>query len=168
MSNIIIYSDPINVGKTSTVMTWASNLKNVTGILTPDISGKRMLYDVDKKKIYNFETSETDPELVVNVGKFAFLKSSFVRAVTILKAEMIKQPEWLVIDEIGKLEMDGKGLEPDLSSVLAYLKLKSPLTKVILIIRDSLLQDAITRYQLQNAEVVNYEYFLKRKPIKKG
>ncbi|MEO5911123.1 MAG: nucleoside-triphosphatase [Pelobium sp.] len=162
MSNIIIYSDPIKVGKTSTVMIWANTDKNVTGILTPDISGKRMLYDIKGKKIHDFETDETDPNLTVKIGKFTFLKSSFAKAITILKAEMVNQPEWLVIDEIGKLEMDGKGLEPDLSSILAYVKLKSPLTKVVLIIRDSLLKDAITRYQLQDAEVVNYEYFLSK------
>lgn len=167
-NEIFIYSDAIQSGKTSRVLTWVKDKKNIFGILTPDIANKRRLYSIADKQLYVFEADDETTEDTQKIGKFIFLETAFVQAKNILKSALAQKPDWLIIDEIGKLELQNKGLEPDLSDILNDFSAQSPLTKILLIIRDTLLEEAIERYRLQKAEVIGYTYFIRQKyhPLK--
>ena len=71
----------------------------------------------------------------------------------ILSATAPELTEWLVIDELGKLELAGGGLEPALGQVLARYR-QAGTGRILLVIRDTLLAQAISRYGLQGAQVV--------------
>lgn len=158
-NKIYIYSDAIQTGKTTRILTWVNNKQNVYGILTPDVADKRRLYNIADKQLLAFETDKNTTELSITIGKFTFLKSAFTTAQEILKNALNHQPEWLIIDEIGKLEMQNEGLEPQLTSTLYDFSEQSPQTKILLIIRETLLEAAIKKYHLQKAEIIDYRYF---------
>ena len=158
-NSIYIYSDAIQTGKTTRVLAWVKGNQNVCGILTPDVAGKRRLYNIAEKQLLPFEAEKNTPEPSVVIGDFTFLKSAFTQAQQILKSALSHQPDWLIIDEIGKLEMQNEGLEPQLSSILNDFSEHSPQTKILLIIRDTLLEAATEKYHLQKAAVIDYRYF---------
>jgi nucleoside-triphosphatase THEP1 len=162
-NKIYIYSDAIQTGKTTRVLTWVNDKENVFGILTPDIADKRKLYNIAERQLLTFEVEPNTKEEVEVIGKFTFLKSVFQKAQQILKDALYQKADWLIIDEIGKLELEGKGLEPTLTTVLYNFSEQSPKTKILLIIRDTLLEKAIERYNLQNSLIVDYTYFIKQK-----
>jgi nucleoside-triphosphatase THEP1 len=111
-SKILLFSDGIQSGKTATLLNWIKGKNNVCGILTPDVDEIRMLYDITQNKYYPFETDVNEIVQVEVIGRFVFLKSAFDKAIEILKNAITLKPEWLIIDEIGKLELVDKGLEP--------------------------------------------------------
>ena len=158
-NSIYIYSDAIQTGKTTRVLAWVKGNQNVCGILTPDVAGKRRLYNIAEKQLLLFEAEKNTLEPSVVIGDFTFLESSFIQAQQILKSALSHQPDWLIIDEIGKLEMQNEGLEPQLSGILNDFSEHSPQTKILLIIRDTLLEAATEKYHLQKAAVIDYRYF---------
>lgn len=162
-NKIYIYSDAIQTGKTTRVLAWINNKPNVYGILTPDVAERRRLYNIADKQLLQFEVDKNATSEVEIIGKFTFLKSAFKLAQKILKSALTEQAEWLIIDEIGKLELANKGLESQLSEILNDFSELSPKTKILFIIRDTLLQEAIQKYSLKHAEVVNYTYFIKQR-----
>lgn len=160
-NKVIIFSDSIQSGKTSRVMTWLKNQESIAGFLTPDIGDRRKLLDISENKLHDFETDNLDQENIVAIGRFIFLKSGFDKAISILNDALINQPKLLVVDEIGKLELEDAGLEPALSKVLNNFSIQSPSTTILIIVRDSLLGEVIAKYAFEDFELVDYNYFLK-------
>lgn len=158
-NNVILFSQSTQSGKTSTLLNWINGRNNIAGILTPDIDGVRKLYDIQENKYYDFETDANELMDVEVIGRFIFLKSAFKKAIEILKNAVHQKPEWLIVDEIGKLELENLGLEPELHLILKDFRVFSPNTKIIIIIRDSLLEKAIKNYGFKDAKVVNADYF---------
>ena len=152
--NIYIFSRPIRTGKTTALLDWLQKKEHVGGILTPDIDGKRKLYDISSKKIYDFQLDDDTEEEKVIVGKFIFSSAVFEKARDILSD--IKEKNWFVIDEIGKLETEqDRGFEPALSEAIKKFKQQNGNGKLLLVIRDTLLEQAIKKYELQAATVVH-------------
>lgn len=150
---IYILSQPIQTGKTSMLQQWLHNYPNAHGILTPDINGKRMLYDISLKSYHTLQI-ETQEE-GISIGKFTFSKTGFENARNIILQALHKNPEWLIIDEIGRLELDRhEGLEPAIGEAIALVKRKYTQVNLLLVIRDYLLQPAINYYQLSEAKIL--------------
>lgn len=131
-----------------------SGRQDVGGILTPDgDDGLRMLYGLETKSLVPFELDETSTEAFISVGKFRFSQETFEKAKGILDQEM--QSKWLVIDEVGKLEVEqDSGLEPFVTKLINAYRLRKQKGKLLLVIRDSLLQKAMEKYKLEDAMVI--------------
>jgi len=160
-NKVIIFSDSIQSGKTSRVLTWIKDLEGVAGILTTDIGDKRKLLDIAENKLYDLETTDLDQKNILVVGRFIFLKSGFERAEAILNKALLNPPKLLVIDEIGKLELENSGLEPALSEVLNEFSIQSPETTILIIVRESLLGEVVAKYSFEDVEFVGYNFFIK-------
>lgn len=150
--NIIIFSRDIRTGKTTELSRWLGG-KKAAGILTPDVHGLRMLQDMGTGALHPLQTmSEAD---AITIGRFHFSQQGFEHARQILKQAMHAQPNWIVVDEVGKLELEQqKGLEPTLSELIAHAK-KLTDTRLLLVVRDSLLEKALLHYRLNDALIVN-------------
>lgn len=155
---IFIFSQPIRSGKTTTLFNWLKRKRiSACGILTPDINGERKLYDIKEDKFYPFEVKSGETDNVIRIGKFMFLKTAFTRASDILMASTFRESDWVIIDEIGKLEIEqNEGLEPFLSE---WMKGYNNISKLILVIRDSLLEKAIEKYGLNNCTIIDKAFF---------
>ena len=90
------------------------------------------------------------------VGRFSFDPDAFGIASTWLD-QHLADPEvfHIILDEVGKLEMDGKGWGPWLRSALPVLQDKT----LVLVVRRLLLDDIINLYGMDEVSVVDKDYF---------
>jgi nucleoside-triphosphatase THEP1 len=152
-NNIFIFSRPIRTGKTTELTDWINGKDKVAGFLTPDLDNIRMLYDIQTKKYYAMQLHEESKEESISVGKFLFSKKAFGHAKNLLSNTAA---DWLIIDEAGKLEIEqGTGLEPELSDTIEFFKRNDSAGKLILVIRDTLIEKAIKKYDLEAAKIVH-------------
>jgi nucleoside-triphosphatase len=151
---IYILSGDIRTGKTTALKKWIANWQNVKGILTPDNAvGVRELYHITEDKTYPFQAANEN-EATVSVGRFVFLQKTFDLANEILINEFEEDDfEFLVIDEIGKLELKGAGLNPAARHILqSNRKLEGD---IILVVRSFLVEACIARYGIENYKVIS-------------
>lgn len=157
--NIFILSQPVQSGKTTLLQTWLKGKKNIGGILTPDENGYRKLLNIATGEQYNLQLK--DHEHGISIGRFVFDESVFQVANEILLGELSANHEWIVVDEIGKLEfVQNKGLEPAVSKLIQHFKENTAQSKLLLVIRDYLLDEVIQHYQLEDAKVLLASFFL--------
>jgi nucleoside-triphosphatase THEP1 len=159
-NSILIFSQPIRSGKTTLIAKWRKNLSSCGGFLSPDINGVRVLEDLRSGEIIPFELPENAASASIQIGRFRFSREAFNRAGEILQRESILDPDWLVIDEIGKLELEqNDGFEPWASWLISKYKSGAKKGRLVLVVRESLLHDAINKYQLQDVEILSADFF---------
>ena len=67
----------------------------------------------------------------------------------------------MIVDEVGKLELQqDTGLEPELKHIVEYYKQNSSHTKLMLVVRDYLLNECISKYELIRPVVLNRDFFI--------
>ncbi len=156
---IYILSQPIHSGKTTLLQNWLKGQANVAGILTPDINDIRKVYDIADNTYYDLQTDETYTGELISIGKYKFSAAGFEKARDILIRSANSRPDWLLVDEVGKLEIEQQtGLEPALSQIIDLYKI-NPTGGLLLVIRDYLLEQAICHYNLDKAIVLNKSFF---------
>lgn len=158
---IYLFTGAVHSGKTTTLQTWLRNKPlNVGGILAVDIEERRRLYDIAHDKYYDFEMDERHPdEDILVVGKYRFSRKTFEKAREIMLRTLKENPDWMIVDELGKLEMDGDGLEPALTEVINFYKGPEAKGRLILVIRDHLRDDAIDKYGLNTDMILHRSFF---------
>src|ERR1043165_8734024 len=97
---IYILTGAIQSGKTTKLKEWCNDKKDVFGILTPVIDGKRFFLDISPKEKFQME-AESNEKDVFTIGKFVFRKRSFEKAITILSNALQEKNGWIIVDEIG-------------------------------------------------------------------
>lgn len=161
MSRIYIYSGPIHSGKTTRLEKWAERTQAVDGILAPLIDGKRHLKFLSEGKVYLLEADSSKTGSTIRIGDYIFLNSVFKKAREYVSNLVKNEPDWIVIDEIGFLELEGLGLEPAASNLIEKLKNK-PDINILLVVRDYLKSDVIDYYKLDSDKVKDFildEYY---------
>jgi nucleoside-triphosphatase THEP1 len=155
-NRIFILSGPVHSGKTTQLNNWIQSKNDVFGILTPVIKGKRFFMNAASKEIFPMESSSSKSvegeELTV--GKYKFSATAFNHAIKILQTAMHHNNGWLIVDEIGPLELNKKGFYPVLMEIL---KLQNTNMKIILVIRELLLEDVIKFLEIDKYELFKFE-----------
>lgn len=153
--SIYIFSRPIHSGKTTELMQWCSKQKNMYGVLMPDINGSRKILDLHTKNVFDIECTgsvHTDEPLTI-IGRFRFYTASFDKANQVILDAIAQNPYWLIIDEAGKLEIDGKGLYPSILKAVEFYK-NNP-SNLLITVRESLLADVITFFNLDGCKLIH-------------
>lgn len=164
---VYILSKPIQSGKTTLLKQWINNYPTAAGILTPDKNEKRLLYNIANKSYHTLQLEAHEEG--VNIGKYVFSKEGFALAQKILLDAIPTQPEWLIIDEVGRLEMDRKeGLEPVVSEIISLVKSTYTQVNLLLVVRDYLLDVAIDYYKLYDAKVLTACNLTLQMPLPNG
>lgn len=146
MSKINILTGNIKTGKTTRLMRWAASQKNIDGIFQPVIDEKRFVYHIGSRTLIPLETFETNN--ITSIGKYNFSNETFFWSQKILLDCLSKKLDWIIIDEIGPLELQGKGLEPALSEV--FSRRNEIEAQILCVVRDSILEKFLEHYGLQN------------------
>lgn len=128
-ADIFILTAPVQSGKTTSLVKWSATRKDVHGILTPVINGKRVFMDAQSREQFHMEATEDDEDILA-VGRFVFSKDNFGKAVQIIR-DAIHEEGWLVIDEVGPLELRGEGFSEVLKEVLTIRQ-----ERILLVVRD--------------------------------
>jgi nucleoside-triphosphatase THEP1 len=154
---IYILAGDIRSGKTTALEEWIGTWDNVKGILCPD--GEN-----DLRNLYNIETAERLPlqmpeasEETIRVGKFHFLKDSFKIANYILIKTFDEYDfEFLVLDELGKLELKNEGIHLATKYIIDNYESNDD-KNILLVVRTHLVKDVITHYGIRSFEIVASE-----------
>lgn len=155
MKKIFLLTGPRNSGKSTRLMHWILKQDNVIGIICPRDKGKRELYSVYSKTFKEFEV-ENENASVVKIGNYKFLNDSFNWAETELLKSISLKPKWVIIDEIGPLELRSKGFDKVIRQLINSQELKE--TNLILVIRESLVDEVILAYGLDTKKIKTVDF----------
>lgn len=144
---IYIFTAPIGSGKTTALQLWAKKSNEVHGILTPDVNGKRVFMNAHTKEQFPMEASADEKK--ISVGRFAFSKTNFEKANQIIR-NAINKDGWLVIDEIGPLELRGEGFHDVLKEVLAERN-----NNILLVVREGLAEKVKEFFTITASAIIN-------------
>ena len=76
---IYILSGPIRSGKTTQLLNWSAGRKDVYGILTPEIEGKKVFLNTFSREQFKMEASAEDAA-TITIGRYIFCQSAFFKA----------------------------------------------------------------------------------------
>jgi nucleoside-triphosphatase THEP1 len=96
------------------------------------------MLDIATKKIFDAEVVEDKGGPVTEIGRYKFYTASFERANEILITGIDKNPAYIVIDEVGKLEMNEKGFYKAVVKLIKSAKQREIHSKIILVVRIAL------------------------------
>lgn len=155
--SIYIFCRPIRSGKTTELINWCNTQAHIAGIVMPDIQGRRKILDLETKAVFDIEyTGEGyTSELLIPVGRFRFYSNAFKKANAILLGALKKDPRWLVIDEAGKLELEGKGFFPSILEAIAWHDQHAGEVNLLITVRESLCVEITTFFQLHNCRIIS-------------
>ena len=147
---IYILTGNIETGKTTALLKWTDGRNDIFGILTPrNENNVRYLLDVNTKEIFEMQTDLKIDEVVL-VGRYRFLKTAFEKGNSIIKNALKNNKSgYIIIDELGKLELESNGLHESVSLAITETENSSDL-HLILIIRTTLLEKAVAKYNLSD------------------
>ena len=151
-SNIIIISQPIRSGKTTALMNRINVVKGIDGILSPDVNGLRKLLFIGNRNLIDFETSHQLDS--TSIGRFNFSNKAFEMANDYLINIQPQSHSEIIIDEIGKLEINEKGFFRALVHHLTMVRKDQSNHRLVLVVRDSLLQEVIMKFGIEDAQVI--------------
>jgi nucleoside-triphosphatase THEP1 len=155
--SIIIFSKPIHSGKTTALMQFCASQQNIGGILMPDVEGKRKMLDIRSNEYFEAECKDPVGKewQLTSIGRYHFYSSAFEKANSILLKEMELSPQWLIIDEMGKLEMDGRGFYPALKELLPLYNTTKDTASLLLVARDTLVDTVISFFEIKDPLVIS-------------
>ena len=150
--SIYIFSRPIHSGKTTELLNWCTQQKNIMGIAMPDINGSRKILDLHSKEVFDIECVDivNTTETLISVGRFHFYLSAFEKANSIIIKYLLQKPDWMVIDEAGKLELDGKGFYDSLTAAAVYYNNKKNSGNLLITVRENLCTEVINFFNLRD------------------
>ena len=156
---VYILTAPVQKGKTTSLVNWSAKRNDVYGILTPVVDGKRVFMNAHTKEQFPMEAVEGETE-VLNIGRFVFSKINFEKAIQIIQ-DAIDKEDWLVIDEIGPMELKGEGFSDVLKEVLDKRK-----HNILLVVRDKddMLEKVKTYFNIVEAIELHGAAALKKLP----
>jgi nucleoside-triphosphatase len=142
MNSLYIFTGEIKSGKTTRLQKFISENPDADGILAPVIDGNRHLARIKtgETKLLEHLSGEPNPGLTT-ICNYKFLNSIFKWGMDELYNAYLQKPEWLIIDEIGPLELKGQALEPMVSKILNDEKRNE--INIILVIRRTLVERAL-------------------------
>ncbi len=145
---VYILTANIGSGKTTSLLNWSVQRDDVYGILTPVISGKRIFMDAHTKEEFLMEATEGEQD-TLKVGRFVFSKTGFDKAEQVITKAMDK-PGWLIIDEVGPMELRGEGFYPVIKETL-----QTRTGKIIIVVREGLSEPVKEKFNIPGAKLIS-------------
>ena len=146
MNGIYLFTGAIKSGKTSRLEKWINENPGADGILAPVIGGKRHLVRIKTGEKKLLEYSGDDPgEKLTSICNYNFLDTVFDWGKEELYNAVLMKPRWLIVDEIGPLELKGLALEPTISRIINENKFD---VNIVLVVRKMLVEKVIGHYSL--------------------
>ena len=152
MEKIEIITGKIKVGKTTYLQNRIKTKSNIKGILQPVIEGERFFKDLESGEMKQI-TTKTRNVGTFSIGKYIFNSNAFDWAKEKLETILIEGLDTIVIDEYGPLEFEKKGLEPKVSKIISAI-LKSNNQRLIIVIRESLVEQFIQKFNLLIEDII--------------
>jgi len=154
MSKVLILSGAVQSGKTTALLNHFSRKSNVGGFICPDVNGQRMICFLNEKRVIPLQIANQENE--ISIGRFTFDKNVFNKACDILVHTSTLDSEFVIIDEVGPLELKEQGYYHSLKILLENWTNKSEGT-LILVVREHLVNEVIAKFDLKNVSIIKKE-----------
>ena len=145
-AKLYILTGNIQTGKTTALLNWCKQRNDVSGIATPVINGKRYFLNIATTDTFKMEADETETN-ILNIGRFTFSQAAFDTANAILQQP--SKSQYVIVDEIGPLELQNKGLY---ESIIFLLKENK--SNLLLVVREKLVEAVIEFFKLQQVTIL--------------
>jgi nucleoside-triphosphatase THEP1 len=152
---VYILTGDIRSGKTTGLSAWIKTVSTAGGILSPIINGKRVFMDVSTGSTFQMESGDHDVD-PLEIGRYKFSRAAFNNAAEVID-KAIAHNDWVIIDEVGPLELKQEGFYPTVVNALEHSK------SAILVVRSSLVEDVKSFFGIENAIVIRAEDLSKLK-----
>jgi nucleoside-triphosphatase THEP1 len=149
-NSIYILTGEINSGKTTAIANWATGRKDVFGVLTPKIYNNRVFENINTGEQFKMEAAENETA-VFKIGRYTFCEKAFEKASLILQENLKRASGWLIVDEIGPLELQQKGFYQTITNIIANNNYD---LKKLLVVRMSLLEEMISFFKIKTCTIV--------------
>jgi len=143
-----ILHGPVGSGKTTALINRFPVNRGHGGILTPRIDELRYFLDLRTGERFRMEADKEESP-VLEVGRLRFSLPGFEKANQVIR-ESFTVPGWLVVDEIGPLELRGEGFH---DSVKVLLNSHHP--RLLLVVREGLLEQVTHYFSIQNKVTIH-------------
>lgn len=149
---VIIVTAPRNSGKTTYLKKFCLS-HNCIGYIAESDEQKNLFYyeEFRSKKTFPSLTTEVHEDWS-RIGKYYFKSEVFIELESFLDHLINESYDYIVLDEIGKLELEGKGFDVILNKCIRQE------SNLVLVVRDIFVDDVIEKYKLQNAKVINVSF----------
>ena len=154
---VYILTGDTESGKSYALNEWIKSKTNVAGLLSlNNDKGKRYFLDIRNEETFSMHPDENESEVnKIFVGRFTFLKSSFERANNIIQYETKQTDyEYLIVDELGRLELKQKGLYKSTNSLVKLFK-NNKEKHLILVVRTALLEKIKNYYHINPHQILH-------------
>jgi nucleoside-triphosphatase THEP1 len=151
---IYILKGDIETGKSKALLQWSQGRSDVYGVLSPrNDKGERFILNVNTKETFPMQANPSD-DSIISVGRYHFYTSAFKRANSVILNDIAKNDSgYVIIDELGKLEMRSEGLHESASEVIQKTKHHKDL-HLIIVVRTSLLNTIIKKYDIADSKII--------------
>jgi nucleoside-triphosphatase THEP1 len=148
--NIYILTGEIHSGKTTAILKWLEGRTDVFGIASPDVDGTRYFIDVQTKE--RFKMIAEDDELdTLKIGRYTFSAKAFEKATAILHQALSNASGWIVLDEIGPLELKQEGFY---NSVVEILSFQNTSLNKLFVVRKNLVDQVIDTFKVNGYKII--------------
>ncbi|WP_452225175.1 nucleoside-triphosphatase [Lacinutrix chionoecetis] len=151
---IYILTGSIRSGKTSALLEWVNGKNKVDGLLCPDDeNGIRYCLKIKLNEVIKLE-AENKTEEIIEIGNFKFLTAAFYQAnAYLISITSETENDFIIIDELGKLELKNEGLHTSAEILISKLK-KDNATHAILVVRDYLVGAILKHYHIADYTIL--------------
>jgi nucleoside-triphosphatase THEP1 len=141
---LIILTGEKHSGKTTALKNWCKT-NDCAGILSPIENNERVFFNL--KTNQTFKMLAVANELnTLQIGPYVFSEKAFQLAIKIIENAISSEAHHtIIIDEVGPLELSQKGFDVIIKKLFSLNNLVAP---VILVIRNTLVNDCIEQYSL--------------------
>jgi nucleoside-triphosphatase THEP1 len=153
--SIFLLTGAIQTGKSEALLQWCKH-ENMSGFITPTFLEKKILYNISNKEKTLYQAEEGNDTIAI--GQYFLAKNAFAIANSIVLNSVALQKKWIVMDEIGKLELNNEGHH----DTLLYL-LNNYEGNILLVVRDSLLEKIIEKYKFIAPIIIEKADFIRDK-----
>ena len=155
---ILILTGPVHSGKTTLLKKVIRELKprNILfdGFLSESVWQEGRIFGYD---LFDVKLNKTTPYLRLEgredwerIGSYYFLPEGLTEAKRIIRRH--SPTEWLIVDEIGPLELSGKGIWPPLSKVFVQNRIQ-----ILCVVRRTILENFIDLIGQPKAKVYDIQ-----------
>ena len=154
---ISVFTGAIRTGKTLALLKWAEKRNDVDGLLCPDDDdGRRFFLKVASKTAFPLEVETQGDNDTISIGPFLFLRSAFDEANVFLKTLVQSRNSYVILDELGKLELKNKGLHEAAAALIPKFMTHKE-NHLIIVVRDTLLDAVLAHYKILNYQILTKE-----------
>lgn len=141
---IHLLTGPIGSGKTTRLSQWVQTAPGARGILSPQHEGRRVFAHHPTGRIRDMEAGPEETD-ILRTARYRFSAAAFRWAEECLLEDSRSDPDWLFLDEVGKLEVRGDGFARVLEGILD----EGRPGNLVLVIRSHLLDQVVERFRIK-------------------